>query len=131
MKRAFYPFRPDTQNRFDFERKVEARGGRVPNSVSNTTLVIRVILTDIVLLVALPFLGTTAIFPVALVLFIGLWVVLDYAKSVRAWYPTLSSELKKDYVQIYWTRILLTYGVIAGGILLLTAVAFALQALSS
>lgn len=131
MKRKFYPFRPDTQSRIDFERKVEARGGSMPSSAGNTALVIRVILTSIVLLIALPFLGRNATLPLALVLFIGLWVVLDYVKSVRRWYPALSSELKKDYIQIYWTRILLTYGVIAGGILLLAALAFALQALSS
>ncbi len=131
MKRKFYPFRPDTQNRFDFERKVEARGESMPSSARNTALVIRVILTNIVLLIALPFLGRNATLPIVLVLFIGLWVVLDYAKNVRAWYPTLSSELKKDYIQIYWTHILLTYGVISGGFLLLAAMAFALQALTS
>lgn len=131
MKRTFYPFRPDTQNRFDFERKVEARGGRVPNSASNTTLVIRVILTDIVLLVALPFLGTKAIFPVALVIFIGFWIILDYIKVLRAWYPTLTPELKKDYIQIYWVHRLLRYAIVVGGLLALAAITFALQALTT
>ena len=124
-------FRPNTKDRFAFERKVEARGGSVPSSTSNSVLVLRAILTDIALIIALPFFGKQALLGLTIVLVATVGLIVEYTQTLKTWFPALTPELKKEYWRIYWLDQLKVYGTFIAGILLIAVIALILQQLGN
>lgn len=131
MRIHYYPFRPNTKEVFDYERRVEATGNRVPGSMSNSRQILNAAFVDLGILVLIPLAGIRILLLFVITASITVWMTVEYLRTLKTWYPLLSPELKRGYWHVYWKHPILSYFIFIMGLAALVIIAFGLQILNS